>query len=244
MRKKQKKGICDFEWKEESQRIRKHSPTYQERIYLFKKLTKNIKGRVLDDGCGGDNKVLLLPKTVNYIGIDLSKVAVSKLKGMGYKAKVMDATKLKFKENSFDYVLSFMVLEHIDNDLAYLKEAHRVLKPDGKLFFNVVLGKKYWSPIDERFGHYRRYELSELKELMEKAGFKITKKYFGSVFLNFFYRLFSFYKAKKKREQFIPNEESTYIFLLDLLSPLFKLDRLFHKVGFWGMEIFLIAEKK
>ena len=46
-------------------------------------------------------------------------------------------TKLTFKEHSFDYVLSFDVLEHIPNYVQGLKECFRVLRQNGRLLFTV-----------------------------------------------------------------------------------------------------------
>ena len=48
-----------------------------------------------------------------------------------------DATQLTFKDASFDLYLSFDVFEHIPTYLRALKEAFRVLKPQGKIIFTV-----------------------------------------------------------------------------------------------------------
>lgn len=46
-------------------------------------------------------------------------------------------THLSFEKNSFDYILSFDVLEHIPNYLQAIKECFRVLRPNGKLLWSV-----------------------------------------------------------------------------------------------------------
>ena len=46
-------------------------------------------------------------------------------------------TKLTFKDNSIDYVLSFDVFEHIPNYSQALKECYRILSPNGRLLFTV-----------------------------------------------------------------------------------------------------------
>lgn len=42
---------------------------------------------------------------------------------------------LPFPEGHFDLVLSDYVLEHVDDPVAFLREAHRVLKPGGRFVF-------------------------------------------------------------------------------------------------------------
>ena len=46
-----------------------------------------------------------------------------------------DMTRLTFADSSFDFVLSFDVMEHIADDLMAIKEVYRCLKPGGRFFF-------------------------------------------------------------------------------------------------------------
>ena len=48
-----------------------------------------------------------------------------------------DATNYPVRDGSFDYVFFNHVLEHIPDDLQALKEAHRILKPGGKVILGV-----------------------------------------------------------------------------------------------------------
>lgn len=68
--------------------------------------------------------------------------------------------------NSFDFVISFQVIEHIQNDSAYVKEIHRVLKPGGK--FIVTTPNKPMS-LSRNPWHIREYTISELKTLLLKC---------------------------------------------------------------------------
>jgi SAM-dependent methyltransferase len=73
-------------------------------------------------------------------------------------------------DNTYDVVLSFQVIEHIQDDAYYLQEIHRVLKPGGIALLttpnrSMSLSRNPW--------HIREYLAGELKKLAEK--------YFASV---------------------------------------------------------------
>ena len=52
-----------------------------------------------------------------------------------------DITRLTFGSNSFDYVLTFDVLEHVPNYMRGVEEIYRVLKPGGVLFVTVPFAR-------------------------------------------------------------------------------------------------------
>jgi len=45
----------------------------------------------------------------------------------------IEYSKMDFKDNSFDVVISFQVIEHISDSMAYINELYRVLKRNGKI---------------------------------------------------------------------------------------------------------------
>lgn len=47
---------------------------------------------------------------------------------------VVDAHAMPFEDNSFDYVYSLAVFEHLHSPWVAAKEIFRVLKPDGKVY--------------------------------------------------------------------------------------------------------------
>lgn len=81
-------------------------------------------------------------RTATITGIDVSKemlgIAEKKVKNSGFQnihLDQMDATKMKFKDHTFNVILISLVLHEISEELAdkILQEAKRVLKPGGKL---------------------------------------------------------------------------------------------------------------
>ena len=66
----------------------------------------------------------------------------------------------------------FDVLEHLEHPEQLLKEAHRVLQPDGILVVTVPALQRLWGDEDDVAGHYRRYRKSSLDETVRAAAFK------------------------------------------------------------------------
>ena len=71
---------------------------------------------------------------------------LSRLNNMGktqqYMIKHMNAEHLKFKDNSFDFVISILSFEHFKNVEKCVQEVKRVLKKDGKFYISIDLYSK------------------------------------------------------------------------------------------------------
>lgn len=110
------------------------------------KLLRQIRPgwRVLDLGCGNG---FALPEVIRrggkYVGLDYSKnlLALARKKYAAEikkgKAKFVlsEATKLPFKDSSFDFVFSFAVAHHLPSEearLKFFKEIFRVLEKGGR----------------------------------------------------------------------------------------------------------------
>jgi SAM-dependent methyltransferase len=89
---------------------------------------------VLDLGCGAGMLALLKRKGVTLTGVDLSQECALAARRNGYDLTcAAELTRLPFREDSFDYVVSLDVLGHVefrDKD-AVLAEVARVLRPEG-----------------------------------------------------------------------------------------------------------------
>jgi SAM-dependent methyltransferase len=82
-----------------------------------------------------------------------------------------DITNLSYNAE-FDVVGCFDVLEHIPDDLAALRNLHKVMKPDGALFVTVPQHMWLWSDEDTNAMHQRRYTRKELVLKAAAAGLK------------------------------------------------------------------------
>lgn len=99
------------------------------------------EGRIVDAGCGfGKWLIYLKRRGYNIRGIDNNELAVARLKDFNSSLQVAsgDVLDIRYPDNSFDAYISMGVVEHFeDGPLTALKEAYRVLKPDGLIFVSV-----------------------------------------------------------------------------------------------------------
>jgi 2-polyprenyl-3-methyl-5-hydroxy-6-metoxy-1,4-benzoquinol methylase len=78
-------------------------------------------------------------------------------------------------DSSFDVVVYVNVLEHIRDDVAELRIAHRLLAPGGQVcVFGPAMPSLYGS-LDFKSGHYRRYDAGSLCATIEAAGFDVVE---------------------------------------------------------------------
>jgi ubiquinone/menaquinone biosynthesis C-methylase UbiE len=138
--------IFDKHWSENSDTNLPKSKINIAKNFLTPLINKNsYKKTILDVGCGdGAHASVLANKKnlkINYIGLDISKVA------LGLTAKRINkghylhasATNLPLKKESIDILISYGVIAYLKNPKKALREFHRVLKKRGKLGIWVYL---------------------------------------------------------------------------------------------------------
>jgi SAM-dependent methyltransferase len=137
-------------------------------IWLNKRAVKRhiglFRGQMLDIGCGEKPyEDLLASRVTGYIGVDHVATQHS-----ASRADVWaDATELPFGDEQFDTVAAFQVLEHLPEPLRALREAHRVLRREGRIFISTPF---MWG-VHEAPHDYFRYTPYGLRHLLERAGF-------------------------------------------------------------------------
>ena len=85
---------------------------------------------------------------------------------------------------SYDIILMMDVLEHVEDDLALLRDVIPRIKTGGYVLITVPALPFLWSSHDVFLGHYRRYTLNSLKKLIlnsDKLEILKTHYYFASI---------------------------------------------------------------
>ena len=108
-----------------------------------KSLLKNLSGEVLEFGCGTGANLEFYPNTVKHLVFaEPCQYMRQQLQINLARCQHLDVTVLDYDGNaipapndSFDAVISTLVLCSVSNPLQTLSEIYRVLKPQGKLVF-------------------------------------------------------------------------------------------------------------
>ena len=134
---------------------------------------------VLDLGCGDGYGAAFLAKVAKeIIAIDYEEEIVLKARkkynATNLKFVSMDVTNLGFKNESFDILCSFQVVEHIPEEklTSYLSEIKRVLKNEGEFYISTLnLAKNIKSPSTYKKdrAHCKEFCFEEFKSLLEGA---------------------------------------------------------------------------
>jgi len=151
-------------------------------------------------------------------------------------------------EISVDLILLMDVLEHIDDDLEFLKNYVSRSKKGTKFLISVPAFMFLWSQHDVFLEHKRRYRIKNLNLLVEASGLEIVKStYFFSlvfpiaVFIRIISKIFKLSKADIKSDLKKHSKLTNR-----LLKVLCYFDRryIFAHNRFAGLSIFCLAEKK
>jgi methionine biosynthesis protein MetW len=167
--------------------------------------TVSSTSTVLDVGCGDGRTcgLWLKDRAAEYVGVDISELAISEARAAGLDARrIDDATALPFADGQFDVVVCVEVLEHVFLPHRVAGEIQRVLRPGGVLLVTVpnvtywrrrlelVVGR--WNPFGDglsttqpwRDPHIRFFTRGSLENMLLSSGFTDVKVggYRGSLF--------------------------------------------------------------
>ncbi len=133
--------------------------------------------RVLDVGCGagyGTNELALTAREAT--GIDVSSDAIEYAREHyvrdNLRYELGSATELPFPDASFDLVVAFEVIEHLEEWSKLLTEARRVLAPGGQLVVSTP-NKLYYAESREQSGpnpfHTHEFEIEEFRAALAEV---------------------------------------------------------------------------
>lgn len=152
-----------------SEQITSDNPIHQRLFKAYVVAQDYIKGDVLEVGCGeGRGVSAMIDKVNTFTAVDKIKAAIDELQrrfpsGQFISMNIPPLSELN--DNVYDVVVSFQVIEHIEDDYLFLKEIHRVLKPGGIALLTTPNRKM---SLTRNPWHVREYLAHELESLAKK----------------------------------------------------------------------------
>jgi len=155
------------------------------RAVLKRQLNGAANGTVGDLGCGAGGMADVLGAYGDLVGIDISPLAVAVCRTRGYRSLALGTLEgLPLRGDALDLAGMTDVLEHVEDDERVIRECFRVLKPGGTLLITVPALSWLYSEHDRALGHARRYSRGEIRRLLERCGFRVTRvTYFNALLL-------------------------------------------------------------
>lgn len=143
--------------------------------YEFAKFNIPKNSNLLEVGFGEGYGISLLSNSKKFkkihaldINYDCIKNAKEKYNFKNLSFEIYDGKKIPFKDNSFDAIISFQVIEHIKNDSGFINEIHRVLKKGGILILTTP-NRNYRLKPNQKLSnpfHVREYSPQSFKKLL------------------------------------------------------------------------------
>jgi len=222
------------------------------RTLIFDQIDRVYHGHtdleILDVGCGTGLNMKYLAQYGQVTGADLSSTALNFCRVRGHTRLIKAPIEgLPFPDNTFDLVTALDIIEHLDDDLAGLREIRRVLKPGGRVFILVPAYKFLWSLQDEISSHRRRYITRQLRAVIEGSGLAVERMTYANTLL--FPVVFGGRIALKVRRRYdtsIENENGLHPgWSNEILKTIFKAEApLLRRVNApFGVSILAVGEK-
>ena len=217
----------------------------------------------LDVGCGGgDNSKLLCDIGLVGVGVDFSeralqiaeKTLASEIESGRYRLHLGDVHDLPNDFAKVDIAISYMVMEHVEDDVAFIRKIAQYVKPNGNIILAVPGRRDRWSFEDETVGHLRRYDRADLAEVLRKANLSQTSVWsVGVPIINILFNLSLWLVSRSRPEAakvgLSQREQTETSGIRDIpwktvfpswfrlvlnrttLFPLFVIQRMFYKTG-------------
>lgn len=146
------------------------NPYYFARKELHKNISElapQIKGKVLDIGCGV-KPYKSLCNASEYLGLEIDSELNRKSKNADF---FYDGHKMPFENATFDGILANQVFEHVFNPREFLLEVNRILKTGGQFLITVPF---VWDEHEQPYD-FARYSSFGLVHCLKEAGFEILE---------------------------------------------------------------------
>src|SRR5690606_18220877 len=147
---------------------------------FLRKLTANRKSqiedrKILDIGCGTGANLEMLSQFGEAEGVDVSDDALEFCRKKDLKVSKGLAETLPYPDETFDITTDLDLIEHLDDDVAGLREMHRVTKTGGHALIFVPAFMWLWGVQDDISNHRIRYTKKQIVDRLTEAGFTVER---------------------------------------------------------------------
>ena len=149
---------------------------FQRHLVAYNEAAQIITGKTLEVGCGeGYGVAILAPQATEYQAVDKFQTDLDRYIADHPNVHFQQTSvpPFPFQDNYFDSLVSFQVIEHIEEDEELVSEMYRVLKKGGKL---VLTTPNIKMSLTRNPWHIREYTVSQLEKLMKKYFPKVEMK--------------------------------------------------------------------
>ncbi len=136
--------------------------------------------KILDVGCGTGANLEMLSQFGEAEGVDVSDDALEFCRRKGLTVQKGLAETLPYADEAFDVSTALDVIEHLDDDIAGLREMYRVTKTGGYSLIFVPAFMWLWGVQDDISNHRIRYTKGQIVERIQKAGFSVTRSTYAN----------------------------------------------------------------
>jgi 2-polyprenyl-3-methyl-5-hydroxy-6-metoxy-1,4-benzoquinol methylase len=171
----------------------KQNPKRKIKSYLKEILRYKKSGKLLDMGCAYGVFIEYAKKYFDTYGTDTSEYAIKIAEKKRLEVRKTTTERTPFKENMFDVVTMFDVIEHIPNLENIFTEVRRILKRNGIFVLSMPvydgIAGKIVEKIDKDPTHIHKESRSFWIDQLKQNGFKIIeyKGIMRCFFLNQYY---------------------------------------------------------
>lgn len=153
------------------------------RAALVQEFCPFLRGRVLEIGAGigqFTEALAALPNVQEIVSLEPERRFCEAFRKLHPTRRIIEGTMDSLPDTSdWDAAVCINVLEHIREDEAELGKCRQKLaNRAGHLCLFVPARQEIYAPLDEDFGHHRRYARSELRQKLERAGFEILRLHY------------------------------------------------------------------
>ena len=137
---------------------------FQRSLLAYHAAAERIAGDVLEIGTGSGYGIeVVAPRAARFVTLDKHAPASKLTQRPGVEFRQAVVPPLSFDDATFDCVISFQVIEHIEKDKDFVRAIHRVLRPGGRF---IVTTPNAPMSLTRNPWHVREYTAAELRTLL------------------------------------------------------------------------------